>query len=126
MQTLRKLGQTLKSAPAQILFTVTMLHAGLAQAALPKIDLTQDAAGGKDLNDTAANAGGLVDSGISLSILIAGLIGVILTIVSLYTIWKAGKDEREKPTSAIIGIVVGGALLAITTIMWLSRNSLFK
>lgn len=127
MQTqLRKLGQTIQQAPAKILFSATLLHASLAQAALPKIDLTQDAAGGKTLSNTAENAGGIIDSGVSLGMAIVALIGFVLTGTSLYTIWKASKDEREKPTSAIIGIFVGGAMLAIPTIMWLSKNSFFK
>ena len=127
MQTqLRKLGQTIYHAPAKILLAVTVLHTGLVQAALPKIDLTQDASGGKTLSDTAENAGNVIDSAVSLGMAIAALIGAILTIVSLYVIYKAGKDEREKPTSAIIGIFVGGAMLAIPMIMWLSKNSFFK
>lgn len=122
LQTLLRIA---RNARAKALLAAVLLHAGLAQAALPKVDLTQDAAGGKTLSDTAEKAGGILDSAASVGLALAAFIGFIITFMSAYTIYKAGKDEREKPTSAIIGIFVGGLLLAIPMIMWLTRNSLF-
>lgn len=110
---------------ASLALTAVGLYTTAAHAQLKKVDLSQDAAGGKDLNDTMAKAGTVLDTSTSLLLLGAALVGAIITLVSLYTIYKAGKDEREKPVSAVIGIFVGGAFLAVPIIMWLTRNSFF-
>jgi len=119
------MGRVAQSAYTKLLVSALSLYASTAHAAMQRVDLTQDAASGKNLSDVAENAGGLLDSGVSLVMALAAFVGLVITVMSAYTIWKAGKDEREKPTSAIIGFFVGGAMLAIPAIMWLSRNSLF-
>jgi len=121
---IHRLGRIAQSSRAKLLLAAISLHAVAAQAALPRVDLTQNAAGGKTLTTVAENTGRILESGVSLGMAIAAFIGLIVTVMSIYTIWKAAKDEREKPISAIIGIFVGGLMLAIPTIMWISRNSL--
>ena len=49
--------------------------------------------------------------------------GFVVVAISLYTLWKASKDEREKPLSAIVGLFIGGAMAAVGTIMWMMRNT---
>ena len=110
---------------ATMALTAVGLYSAVANAQLRKVDLSQDASGGKDLNDTMNKAGTVLDNSTSLLLLGAALVGAIITMVSLYTIYKAGKDEREKPVSAVIGVFVGGAFLAVPIIMWLVRNSFF-
>lgn len=121
---INKLGEAVRNVGAKLSLAAVLIHASVAQAALPKVDLTQDASGGKNIGDVANNVGGGVDSLNSLALAIAAFAGLIITILSAYTIYKAGKEEREKPTSAVVGIIVGGLMLAIPTIMWLSRNTI--
>ncbi|ANN80818.1 DUF6750 family protein [Bordetella flabilis] len=118
------LGRIAQNAHTKLLLIAVSFHATVAQAALTRVDLTQDASGGKTLTNVAENGGNILDSVNSLMLAIAAFIGLIITIMSAYTIWKAAKDEREKPTSAIVGIFIGGLMLAVPTIMWISRNSL--
>lgn len=113
----------LKSAYMKALLFAVSLHAATAHAQLRSIDLSQDQSGGKDLIDVAQNMGRATDSGISLALIIFGFVGLIVTALSVYTIYKAGKDEREKPVGAIIGIFVGALMLAIPAVMWMTRNT---
>ena len=95
------MGRVAQSAYTKLLVSALSLYASTAHAAMQRVDLTQDAASGKNLSDVAENAGGLLDSGVSLVMALAAFVGLVITVMSAYTIWKAGKDEREKPTSAM-------------------------
>ena len=47
----------------------------------------------------------------------------VVVAISLYTLWKASKEEREKPRSAVVGLFIGGAMAAVGTIMWIMKNT---
>lgn len=91
--------------------------------ALSKTDLTQDTSGGKKFEQIAENVDGAVQTGASLMIQIVAVGGFVVVAVSLYTLWKASKDEREKPMSAVVGLFIGGAMAGVGTIMWMMRNT---
>ena len=94
--------------------------------ALSKTDLTQDQSGGKTFDDMASNIDGAAQSGASLVISLVTIGGFVVVAVSLYTLWKASKDEREKPLGAVAGVFLGGAMAAAGPIMWITRNTLVK
>jgi hypothetical protein len=92
--------------------------------ALSKTDLTQDVSGGKKFEDIAANIDGAAQTGASLLIQLVSIGGFVVVAISLYTLWKASQDDREKPMSAIVGLFIGGAMAGVGTIMWMMRNTI--
>lgn len=91
--------------------------------AINKTDLTQDTSGGKKFADVASNIDDAAQTGASLFIQLVSIGGFVVVAISLYTLWKASKDEREKPMSAIVGLFIGGAMAAVGTIMWIMKNT---
>lgn len=63
-----------------------------------------------------------VDSGTNLLVNIAvafsGLAGIVILIISLLALHKAGQDEsgRTSKTGPVIGLIIGGCLIAISVI----------
>lgn len=92
--------------------------------ALNKTDLTQDVSGGKKFEDIATNIDDAAQVGASLLIQLVSIGGFVVVAISLYTLYKSSKDEREKPLSAIVGLFIGGAMAAVGTIMWMMRNTI--
>lgn len=126
MQPFKSLTMALKTGYSKLLLCSASLYASATHAqSLSTIDLTRDQSGGKNLQNAMEQSGSLIGTGSSFVLLVWAFIGLIVTSMSVYTIYKASKEEREKPTSAVVGIFVGGALLAIPTIMWMARNSMF-
>lgn len=91
--------------------------------AISKTDLTQDISGGKKFDDIAGNIDGAAQTGASLLIQLVAIGGFVVVAISLYTLWKASKDEREKPLSAVVGLFIGGAMAGVGAIMWMMRNT---
>ncbi|MDK2124413.1 hypothetical protein [Parachitinimonas caeni] len=58
-----------------------------------------------------------------LLLTVAALVGFLIVGYSLYQLYKSSKDEREKPASAIVGLFIGGAMLGISTITVVMRNT---
>lgn len=103
---------------------VLMLLAGVSPAfAISKTDLTQDMSGGKKFDDIAGNIDQAGQTGATLLIGLVSIGGFVVVAISLYTLWRASKDEREKPLSAIVGLFIGGAMAGVGTIMWMMRNT---
>jgi hypothetical protein len=101
---------------------VGMLMAAPAQA-INKTDLTQDTSGGKKFSDVAGNLDNATQEGATLLLSVVAVGGFVVVAISLYTLWKASKDEREKPMSAIVGLFIGGAMAGVSSIMWIMKNT---
>jgi len=109
---------------AGVVFTTMLGFLMAAPAhALNRTDLTQDTSGGKKFDDIAANIDNASQTGASLIIQLVSVGGFVVVAISLYTLWKASKDEREKPMSAVVGLFIGGAMAAVGSIMWIMKNT---
>lgn len=75
-----------------------------------------------DLADTLTET---ADTGASLFFNLIAIFGFVLIALGLYQLYKASKDEREKPMSAVVGIIVGGLMSGAGVIAWAIRNELF-
>jgi|GEM_PF-1378179 len=120
--------QTLKSAYNNIVMRLTMLMVGVIAApstfAISKTDLTEDRSGGKTFSQIADNIDKTAQEGATLLISLVSIGGFAVVAVSLYTLWKASKDEREKPMSAVVGLFIGGLMAGVGTVVWVMRNTI--
>ncbi|MBR5949959.1 MAG: hypothetical protein IKZ87_00830 [Actinomycetaceae bacterium] len=76
------------------------------------------------LGDVAENMTETADEISQLIILLASVMGAIVCVASLYTMWRATKDEKERPVGAVVGLVVGGLLIAVPKILWVFFNTI--
>jgi RsiW-degrading membrane proteinase PrsW (M82 family) len=101
----------------------SMAVSGSALAQANQVDLTKDTSNGKKFGDIATNVNTAAQQGASLLVQLCALGGFVVVAISLYTLWKASKDEREKPMSAVVGLFIGGAMAGIGSIMWMMKNT---
>lgn len=87
------------------------------------LNYANQAAGNRTMSNFFANAGNTTSQGVNFLLVIFTAIGLGLVGFSLYGLYKASKDERETPKSAIWGLVIGGCLTAVTTIAFFVRNT---
>jgi hypothetical protein len=110
-----------------VLALAGLIVAGPVSAATgtgPSENLTSNnEAGQKTFGTVAANLDSASQTMAGLLIQFVSVGGFVVVAVSLYQLYKASKDEREKPMSAIVGLFIGGAMAAVGTIMWIMRNT---
>lgn len=119
--------ETLKSAYNKLMCRTAMAMIGAVAApsafAISKTDLTSDTSGGKTADNIFTNIDNTAQGGATLLISLVSIGGFVVVAISLFTLWKASKDEREKPMSAIVGLFIGGLMAAVGTVMWIMRNT---
>jgi cytochrome bd-type quinol oxidase subunit 1 len=114
---------TAKSLVLRLFAFVSMLMAAPFAFAIATTNMTTSTTT-KTFDDVATNVDTISQQSTTLLIQLFTLGGFVLVAISLYQIYKASKDEREKPTSAIVGLIVGGLLAAVGTVLWAMKNSL--
>lgn len=93
--------------------------------AIQRTDLTQDTSGGRTLTNVAENTDNLVGVFITLALSLFGLVGVIVFGLSLLSLHRASKEDgRERPTGAVVGLFIGGALIGLAVLIFIVRNSI--
>ena len=120
---MKKLLQKINSLYLQVMAMVGVALVATPASALQKIDLTQDASQGKNLQDIASNIDDASQTGAALIIQLVAVGGYVVVALSLYGLYKASKDEREKPLPALVGLFIGGAMAAVGTILWIMKNT---
>jgi hypothetical protein len=99
---------------------------GSAQAQSLKLDDIKNTtgAGTNDLTATFTKGKQTAQAGIDLWVILFTALGVIIFSLSLYGLYKAGKEDRENPKGAFIGLFVGGAMTIVTLLLGLTRNTI--
>jgi hypothetical protein len=111
------------SAVCRFITGAVLLAGSNTAHAITTTDLTEDKSGGKTFSDIADNIDKTSKEGASLLIQLVSVGGFVVVALSIYTLWQASKDEREKPLPAIIGLFVGGLMAAVGTVMWIMKNT---
>lgn len=104
---------------------IAMLHVNsFAQQGFRLDDIRgTSGAGTRDLRDLTVRGQETAQSFADLAIIGFALVGLVLFGVSLFALYKAGKEDRESPKAGIWGAVIGGALTAVTVLLGLTRNT---
>lgn len=78
------------------------------------------------LGAVGQNLAGAADDVAALIIILAGVMGAIVMLASLYTLWKSTRDDtgKERPIGAVIGMIVGGLLIGVPKIIWMFYNTI--
>ena len=108
---------------AGVMSTMAMMAIDTFAGSLDPLDVNADKSGGKTVGNVLNNVNETAKQGGTLVVSLAALAGYIIIIISLFSLYKASKDEREKPTSAIVGLFMGGLLAGVGTVMYIIRNS---
>lgn len=92
--------------------------------ALQSTDATQDSSGGKNFNSVATNIDTARQVGTTVILGVFALVGIIMAGMSILALHRASKEEREKPTGAVVGLIAGGAMTMVSMIVWIVHNTL--
>jgi len=92
--------------------------------AVQSTDATQDSSGGKNLTSVATDADNARQ--IITTVILGGfaLVGIIMAGMSVLALHRAAKEEREKPTGAVVGLICGGLMTMVPILVWIVHNTL--
>lgn len=104
---------------------------GLMGASISSVVLAQfqssprgaNGAGANDLTALTKKGAETAQNFADFAIIIFALIGLVIFGLSLFAMYKAGKDDRESPKGAIVGCLIGGALTAVTVLLGMTGNT---
>jgi len=109
--------------------SVAMLLVSIHVATFAQLKLNDikgtSGAGAKDLTDLGKKGEATAQSMIDLFLIGCAAVGIIVFSISIFGIYKAGKEERESPKGAIFGLVVGASMTLIPVLIGLFRNTFF-
>lgn len=106
---------------------IALLTAANAFAGSIRVDDFRNTSGasGKDITNVMQKQTQTAQSALDLTLILAGLAGLVITVISLLVLYKASKEEgREKPMGAVWGLFIGGALTIVGLITGLFGNTL--
>jgi hypothetical protein len=119
--------KTIKSAFHTSIISMAAFAAAYSQTTLAQENFK---AGGeivkaKNFNDVSANINSGLTTFKSLAIGFAAVAGTVLIANSLFNLYKASKDpsHQVKPIAGIVGLVIGGLLVAVSAVVGISSNS---
>lgn len=81
-------------------------------------------ANGRKVDDMLTGGTNTMQRILDFVFVVCTVIGVILVAGSMYKLYEASKEEREKPKSAIVGLFVGGGLTAVGLITGYIANTM--
>lgn len=124
MKTLQAIRNSYTESCIKLFAFFSLMFASVQAMALDPINLTENSGNNRNFSDIAGNIDNAAQVGAALIIQLVTIGGFIVVALSLYQLYKASKDEREKPTSAVVGLVIGGAMAGVGTIMWMMKNTI--
>lgn len=119
-----KVIQLIRDAYLKLLVFVGTFYVSTAAMAVEKFNPGDNLAGNRNFGTVAASIDDTAQLGAGLIQQLLAIGGFIIIAISLYQLYKASKDEREKPGSAIVGMVIGALMTGAGVILWMIRNSL--
>jgi hypothetical protein len=93
--------------------------------AIDNFDFNKDPTGGKDIGYTLDNGYDVMGKAATFILAVFGVAGIALVGTSLLNLYKAHNgDTRKSMAASITGVICGALLIAIPTIMFLTRNTI--
>ncbi|TKC90158.1 hypothetical protein FAZ69_08395 [Trinickia terrae] len=80
-------------------------------------------AGSNDITALMTRGQTVAQAAVTFGIVVAAAIGVFMIIFGMFGIYKAQKDQRESPKTAVAGLIVGACLTSVALIVGLLRNT---
>ena len=81
-------------------------------------------AGSSNVNSMLNNGTNTVNNLTNFVLMLFAAAGIIIVGLSIFSMWKASKDERESPKGAIVGLIAGAAMTAVALIAGLIANTI--
>lgn len=108
----------------KILFLSCFIYTNYAFA-IEEFNFKKDPTNGKDVSSLFDGWGSFLGKTVSIILIMFMVIGVVLTGTSLYNLYDiyARNNNHKSGGGAIVGIIVGGAMIGIPVIMFYTSNT---
>lgn len=80
-------------------------------------------AGSNDISALMTKGQTTAQNAVNFGLIIFAAVGIFMVGFSLYGIYKAQKDQRDSPKTAIAGLIVGALLTSVALVVGLLRNT---